>query len=102
MYTGFSLGGLLACCVHAEIWDQPNISSHIKENLVCITFAQPHVPVPGLDDLAEDFPDIGSTIHAVQFERDLVPRLLGLLYQPSKVWECRATHILNITGWLLY
>ena len=82
MHAGFSLGGLLACSVHAKVWNLPNISPHIKENLVCITFGQPHIPIPWLDDLAEDSV---STVHAVQFERDLVPRLLRLFQQHSKV-----------------
>ena len=74
--------------MHTKIWDSvSNISSHIKENLVCITFGQPHIPVPGLEDLAEDYPDIESTVHAIQYEKDLVPRLIGLLHKPSKVLE---------------
>ena len=88
VHAGFSLGGLLACCVHTKIWDLSSTNSHIKENLVCITFGQPHVPVPGLDsDLAEDYPDIEKTVHAIQYEKDLVPRLIGLLHKPRKVLE---------------
>ena len=87
MLTGFSLGGLLACSVHAKIWDSPNVSPRIKENLVCITFGQPHIPVPELDELADDYPDIVNTVHAIQYEKDLVPRLIGLLHKPSKVLE---------------
>ena len=64
---------------------------------MCITFAQPHIPVPGLDDLAEDLPNIVNTIHAVQFEKNLVPRLLGLLHQPSKVGSCtRSPYVTDI------
>ena len=77
--------------MYTKIWDSPNISPHIKENLVCITFGQPHIPVPGLDDLAEDYPDIVNTIHAVQLMRDLVPRVLGLLHQHEVYY--RVTHL---------
>ena len=85
--AGFSLGGLLACSVHAKIWNSPNVSPRIKENLVCITFGQPHVPIPGLEDLAVDYLNIENTVHAIQYEKDLVPRLLGLLHKPHEVLE---------------
>lgn len=98
--AGFSLGGILACSVHTKILDLANISTRIRENLVCITFAQPHVPVPGLNKLARYFPEVvSSTVHSVQLEMDLVPRLLGLLHQPpskvSKTINGLTTHMLE-------
>ena len=73
---GFSLGGLLACAIAACVWDLPYISSNLlKENLACITFAQPHIPVQWLPEVARERPDLVSTVHTVYWEEDLVPRL---------------------------
>lgn len=78
--VGFSFGGLLACAVAACVWDTPYISSSLlMENLVCITFAQPNVPVPFLPEVAREHPELISTIHTVYWEEDLVPRLSRFL-----------------------
>ena len=77
---GFSFGGLLACAIAACVWDLPYISSSLlKENLVCITFAQPHIPVPWLPEVAKECPDLVSTMHTVYWEGDVVPRLTMFL-----------------------
>ena len=66
-----------------QVWQSPYISSrHLQENFVCITFAQPHLPVPQLADIARDCPEIASTIHAIYYEEDLVPRLMKVLDLP--------------------
>ena len=78
--VGFSFGGLLACAIAACVWDLPYISSSfLKENLACITFAQPHIPVPWLPEVARERPDLVSTIYTVYWEGDLVPRLARFL-----------------------
>ena len=81
--TGFSLGGLLACSIATQIWLSRHISSrHLQENLVCITFAQPHIPVPQLAAVVREFPEIASTIHAIYNKEDPVPRLMKFLDLP--------------------
>ena len=81
--AGFSFGGLLACAVAAQVWHSSYISSqHLQENLVCITFAQPHLEVPQLEEVARECPDIWSTIHCIYYKEDLVPRLVRILDHP--------------------
>ncbi len=81
--SGFSFGGMLACSIAVQVWQRGYIPAQLlQQNLVCITFAQPHLPVPQLADLARDRPEIASTIHAIYFEEDIVPRLLRVLDLP--------------------
>ncbi len=74
---------MLACSIAVRVWQRGYIPAQLlQENLVCITFAQPHLPVPQLADLVRDRPEIASTIHAIYFEEDIVPRLLRVLDLP--------------------
>ena len=74
---------MLACSIAVQVWQRGYIPAQLlQENLVCITFAQPHLSVPQLADLARDRPEIASTIHAIYFEEDIVPRLLRVLDLP--------------------
>ncbi len=84
---------MLACSIAVQVWQRGYIPAQLlQENLVCITFAQPHLPVPQLADLARDRPEIASTIHAIYFEEDIVPRLLRVLDLPcSTLIEERLT-----------
>ncbi len=83
IYVGFALGGLLASAIIVQIWKGGYIPAQLlQENLACITFAQPHLPVPQLAELAKDRPMISSTIYAVYYEEDLVPRMMRFLDQP--------------------
>ena len=62
------------------MWETPYISTDLlKQNLVCITFGQPHVSMPMLDRVASRRPELVSTIHSFQCEDDPVPRLLRFL-----------------------
>ncbi len=74
---------MLACSIAVQVWQRGYIPAQLlQENLVCITFAQPHLPVPQLADLTRDRPEIANTIHAIYFEKDIVPRLLRVLDLP--------------------
>ncbi len=74
---------MLACSIAVQVWQRGYIPAQLlQENLVCITFAQPHLPVPQLADLARDRPEIANTIHAIYFEENIVPRLLRVLDLP--------------------
>ena len=95
--TGFSFGGLLACAIASHVWDSDYIqSSLLKENLVCITFAQPHIPVPGLPEVAIERPDLVSTIHTVYWEGDLVPRLSRFLNECCSSLGSEGKHSLRL------
>ena len=77
---GFSFGGLLACAVAASVWETCYISTDLlRQNLVCITFGQPHVAMPMLDRVVSQRPELVSTIHSFHCEDDPVPRLLRFL-----------------------
>ena len=79
-FVGFSFGGLVACAVTAQVWHSSYISSqHLQENLTCITFAQPHLEVPLLEEIARECPSIAGTIHCIYYNEDLIPRLARIL-----------------------
>jgi len=94
---GFSFGGLLACAIASRVWDSDYIrSSLLKENLVCITFAQPHIAVPGLSQVAIEQPDLASTIHTIYWEGDLVPRLSRFLNECCSSLGSEEKHSLQL------
>ena len=73
---GFSFGGLLASAFTAHLWHSSSISSTcLKQNLTCITFAQPHIPIPWFSLVAKECQDMVSTMHTVYWKEDVVPRL---------------------------
>ena len=79
-FAGFSFGGLLACSIAACVWNAPYIhSSLLKQNLACITFGQPHIPVPQLLEVSKQRPDLSTTIHSIYSHDDVVPRLSRFL-----------------------
>jgi len=79
------------------VWDSEYIpSSLLKKNLVCITFAQPHVPVSGLPEVAIEQPDLVSTIHTVYWEGDLVPRLSRFLNECCSSLGSEEKHSLQL------
>ena len=70
----------MACAVTASVWETPYISTDLlRQNLVCITFGQPHVSMPMLDRVVSQRPELVSTIHSFHCEEDPVPRLLRFL-----------------------
>lgn len=74
---GFSFGGMLACCVAANIWKNSYQSTQsLEENVICITFGQPLISIPFVLEATRMFPEFEKTIHSVFDKRDLVPRIL--------------------------
>ena len=74
---GFSFGGILACCVAAHIWRRSYISANVlMKSMVCITFGQPLLSIPLLQDVTRRIPQFESTIHSVFDREDAVPQLL--------------------------
>ena len=87
---GFSFGGLLAATLMACMWEMPYFpAALLKQNLVCITFGQPHVVVPMLESAAAQNPELASCIHSFYCEDDPVPRLLRVL---DRSWSQEDTH----------
>ena len=88
--TGFSFGGLLAAALTARVWETPYFPAVLlKQNLICITFGQPHVTVPMLESVAAQNPELASCIHSFYCEDDPVPRLLRVL---DRSWSQEGTH----------
>ena len=88
--TGFSFGGLLAAALTAHVWKTSYFpAALLKQNLVCITFGQPHVTVPMLESVAAQNPELASCIHSFYCEDDPVPRLLRVL---DRSWSQEGTH----------
>ena len=64
----------------AQVWNSPHTTSReLRENLACITFGQPYLSVPLLLEIAEQRPDIVSTIHTIYWQDDMMPRLMRFL-----------------------
>ena len=83
----------MAACV----WDSDYIPANLlKENMVCITFAQPHIPVPGLPEVAQERPDLVSTIHTIYWEGDLVPQLSRFLNECCSSLGSEEKHSLQL------
>ena len=78
-HSGCSLGGLLACAVAADVWSSAYIRTDILQNsLVCVTFGQPHISLPGVLQAARE-PELASAIHTLHLYDDVFPRVLPLL-----------------------
>ena len=88
IFAGFSIGGILACALLVKIQRDYRSSlsqTLLQKNLACITFSQPHFPVPGLGGIYGAQSKIADSIHVVLSARDVFPRLLGILYHHRKV-----------------
>lgn len=68
---------MLACCVAAAIWDLSYIPVDVLErSVVCITFGQPLISIPNVQDVIKKLPQFKTTIHSVFSKDDVVPQLL--------------------------
>lgn len=78
----------MACHLAAILWKRSSVSRDILEkNIICITFGQPLIPIPSVEEAIKDYPQFEATIHAVYDKDDFFPRVLYyynvgcLLYQ---------------------
>ena len=84
--AGFSFGGLLALSLAASLWKLPYFefsTDLLKDNFVCITFGQPIISLPTVQEVTEEYPEFESIVHSI-FTKDLVPQLLKFLDQKSE------------------
>lgn len=76
-FLGFSFGGMLACCNAARLWKESSISIDVLENsVVCITFGQPLVAIPYVQETVNSITKFENTIHSIYDQEDIFPRLL--------------------------
>lgn len=77
MTIGFSMGGLLALSVYASLWKDTCLSiNDLLENVVCITFGTPLVPLEELELTLKAVPNMKENNHLVIMEDDIIPRLM--------------------------
>lgn len=77
--VGFSFGGMLACCVTTKLWREPTSALNtalLRNNVTCITFGQPLIRIPYVQETIEVFPLLEQTIHLVLNKEDYIPGLL--------------------------
>lgn len=68
---------MLACYNAARLWDKATISVDVLEkNVACITFGQPLLPIPYVQDTIRKYAKFENTIHSVFDEEDIFPKLL--------------------------
>ena len=78
--AGFSFGGLLALSLAALLWKLPYISAdRLKEDFICITFGQPLISLPAVQEVTEECPEFQSIVHSIFTKADLVPQLTKFL-----------------------
>ena len=76
-FLGFSFGGMLACCIAANIWRRSQINADVlKEQVICITFGQPLISIPFVQEVIEDYPKFEATICSMFNKDDVIPGLL--------------------------
>ena len=77
-FPGFSFGGMLACCIAANIWRRSQINADVlKEQVICITFGQPLISIRFVQEVIRDCgPQFERTIYSMFNKDDVIPGLL--------------------------
>lgn len=87
--AGFSFGGLLALSLAALLWKMPYLSTDLlKDDFVCITFGQPIISLPIVQEVREECPEFESVVHSIFTKADLIPRLMKFLDQKYEEEQC--------------
>ena len=74
MHVGFSFGGMLACCVAANLWEETYVNiDTLQKNVICITFGQPMINIPFVQEAIKHFPQLRNTIHLIYDKEDIFP-----------------------------
>ena len=69
--TGFSFGGMLACCVAANLWEETYVSiDTLQKN---VTYGQPMINIPFVKEAIRHFPQLRNTIHLIYDKEDTFP-----------------------------
>lgn len=82
-YTGFSFGGMLACCVAARLWHSTTDRDVLLQRVICITFAQPFLKIKMIEEEIEICPQFEKSIHSIFNKDDLVPLMIRCLDLPG-------------------
>ena len=80
MFIGFSFGGMLACCVGAQLWRSTTDREILLQRVVCITFGQPFLQIKMVQDEIDICPQFEQSIHSVFSKDDVVPLMFSYLH----------------------
>lgn len=65
---------MLACCVAANLWEETYVSiDTLQKNVICITFGQPMINIPFVQEAIKHFPQLRNTIHLIYDKEDTFP-----------------------------
>ena len=68
---------MLACYAAACIWKMASTSTNVLEkNMICITFGQPFLSLPLLEEAIANFPQLAGILHQVYQTDDVLPGLM--------------------------
>ena len=63
--------------IAAILWRRSSVDKDVLEkNIICITFGQPLIPIPSVEETIKDYPQFEATVHAVYDKDDFFPRVL--------------------------
>ena len=96
---------MLACCVAANIWRRSPINADVlKEQVICITFGQPLISIPFVQEIIRNSgPQFESTIYSMFTKDDIIPGLLQYFhigcvhYQPGSTSPMKTLSAANGT-----
>ena len=92
---GFSFGGILARYLTAKLWDSQLLSStDLLQNVACITFGIPLIPVANIQKIGKKYPDLQKTFYSFFLSNDILPTLLSFRVYDEKV--CKKLLILKL------
>ena len=68
---------MLACYVTATLWKESYIPvTDLEKNVVCVTYGQPLIKVPLVEQVIKDFDHFQDTVYHVFDREDIFPRVL--------------------------
>ena len=77
---GHSFGGMLACCVGAQLWHSTMADQEfLLQHIICITFAQPFLKIKMIEEQIKITPQFESAIHSIFSTDDIVPLMFSYL-----------------------
>ena len=98
LYLGFSFGGLLACCCAARLWKESCTRIEtLERSVMCITFGQPLIDIPYVQDTIKNCPTFENNIHSIYDKEDVFPKLLRNKYKILKKIE-QSTSVKALTS----
>ena len=72
---------MLACCNAARLWRDTCINVDVLEkNVMCITFGQPLLAIPYVQETVTNYTKFESTIHSIYDHEDIFPKLFRNKY----------------------